>query len=64
MVSTSANARELPFTGRVAGWSARHRWIVVLGAIALLVLSVLLSGSTGVKTSDVFGTGESAKASS
>ena len=61
MVSTSANARELPFTGRVAGWSARHRWIVVLGAIALLVLSVLLSGSIGVKTSDVFGTGESAK---
>ena len=61
MVSTSANARELSFTGRVAGWSARHRWIVVLGTIALLVLSFLLSGSIGVKTSDVFGTGESAR---
>ena len=51
----------MSFTGRVAGWSARHRWPVVLGAIALLVVSFLLSSTIGVKTSDVFGTGESAK---
>ena len=63
MASSSADAREVSFTGRVAGWSARHRWRVVLGAIALLVISFLLSSSIGVETSDVFGTGESAKAS-
>ena len=61
MVSTSANAREVSFTGRVAGWSARHRWIVVLGVIALLVISFLLSSSIGVKTSEVTGVGESQK---
>ena len=49
------------FTGRIAGWSARHRWIVVLGALALVVLSFLLSSAIGVETSDVFGTGESRK---
>ena len=61
MRTTSGNARELSFTGRVAGWSARHRWKVVLGAIALLVISFLLSSLIGVETSDVFGTGESRK---
>ena len=49
----------MSFTGRLAGWSARHRWRVVLAAIALLVISFLLSSSIGVETSDVFGTGES-----
>ena len=62
MSQTSANAREVSFTGRVAGRSARHRWKVVLGAVGLLVISFLLSSSIGVKTSDVFGTGESRKA--
>ena len=57
----AGDASGVSFTGRVAGWSARHRWIVVLGAIALLVISFLLSGSVGVETSDVFGTGESRK---
>ncbi len=61
MVPTSVNDRELSFTGRVAGWSARHRWTVVLGTVALLVISFLLSSSIGVETSDVFGTGESRK---
>ena len=57
----SGDASKVSFTGRMAGWSARHRWIVVLGAVGLLVISFLLSGSIGVKTSDVFGTGESRK---
>ena len=55
------DASAVSFTGRVAGWSARHRWKVVLGAIALLVISFLLSSAIGVQTSDVFGTGESRK---
>ena len=63
MVSTSANAREVSFTGRVAGWSARHRWVVVLGTIALSVISILLASTIGVKTSEVDGVGDSAKAS-
>jgi len=53
MTSTS-----LSFTGRVAGWSARHRWIVLLGAIGLLVISFLLASTIGVKTSEVVGSGE------
>ena len=61
MLPRSGNARELSFTGRVAGWSARHRWIVILGALALLVISFLLSSTIGVETSDVFGAGDSAK---
>jgi len=61
MSSTLANERELSFTGRVAGWSARHRWKVVFGTIALLVISFLLSISIGVKTSGVSGIGESQK---
>ena len=44
------DASAVSFTGRVAGWSARHRWRVVIGAIALLVISFLLSSSIGVKT--------------
>ena len=49
---------ELSFTGRVAGWSARHRWIVILGTLALLVVSFLLAGQLnvtregGVETTD------------
>jgi len=50
------------FIGRFAGWSARHRWKVVIGTIALLVVAVLLSSSFGVDTSDVFGAGEAQKA--
>lgn len=53
MASTS-----LSFTGRVAGWSARHRWIVLLGAIGLLVISFLLTSTIGIKTSEVVGSGE------
>jgi uncharacterized membrane protein YdfJ with MMPL/SSD domain len=62
MNQSTSSKLELSFTGRVAGWSARHRWIVVLGAVALFVISFLLSGSIGVKTSDVTGTGESREA--
>ena len=46
------------FTGRIAGWSARHRWIVILGTLAVLVVSFLLAGNLnvtgegGVETTD------------
>ena len=61
MISTSASVRELSFTGRVAGWSARHRLIVISAAVAILVISFLLSSTIGVKTSEVSGVGESEK---
>ena len=57
----AGDATAVSFTGRVAGWSARHRWIVVLGTVALLVVSFLLASSIGVETSDVFGAGDSRK---
>ena len=62
MSQSTMDKPRLSFTGRIAGWSARHQWIVLLGALGLVVISFLLSGSVGVKTSDVSGTGESAKA--
>lgn len=49
------------FTGRIAGWSARNRWKTLFAAIALLVISFLLSSSLGVETSEVTGVGESQK---
>ena len=58
MASTSADTHQVSFTGRVAGWSARHRWIILLGAIGLLVISFLLASTIGVKTSEVIGSGE------
>ena len=61
MVSTSTNERALSFTGRIAGWSARNRWKVVIAAIGILVISFLLSNTIGVKTSEVSGVGESEK---
>ena len=31
----------LSFTGRIAAWSARHRWWVVAASVMMLVLAVL-----------------------
>ncbi|MBI4200485.1 MAG: MMPL family transporter [Chloroflexi bacterium] len=49
---------DLSFTGRVSGWSARHRWPVVGGTIALLVGAFFLVSALGVETSQVFGAGD------
>ena len=32
----------LSFTGRIAAWSARHRWWVVAASVMMLVLAVLV----------------------
>ena len=48
MVSTSANASQVSFTGRMARFTARHAWLT-LGAWALLLVGAfLLSGSLNV----------------
>ena len=46
------------FTGRIAGWSARHRWPVLGGTVGVLVVAILLSSSLGIKTSEVVGAGD------
>ena len=40
------------FTGRVASWSARHRWWVVAASVTMLVLAVLASSTFKVKLLD------------
>ncbi len=35
MDQSTSNELQLSFTGRLAGWSARHPWIVILGTIVL-----------------------------
>ena len=52
---------ELSVIGKIVGRSVRHRWIVLLGAIALLVISFLLSSSIGINTGEVSAVGESQK---
>ena len=49
----------LSFTGRIAGWSADHRWFVLAGAAVLLVVALFLSSTPGVETKEVFGVGDS-----
>ncbi len=58
----STNTSGITFTGRIAGWSARHHWKVVIATITLLAVAVSLTSSFGVNTSDVFGAGEAQKA--
>ena len=50
----------LSFTGKIAAWSARHRWLVVAGSIAVLVLAIFVSGSVGMEELDYNGEGDSA----
>jgi len=52
----------IAFTGRIAGWSARNRWLVLIGTIVILVAAFGLSGAFGVETSEVMGAGEAQKA--
>lgn len=48
----------ITFTGRIAGWSARHRWLVLIGTIVMLIAAFGLNGALGVETSEVMGAGE------
>lgn len=61
MKQSVSNKPKYTFTGRIAGWSARHRWTIVGATVLLLVVSFLLSGSLGVETSDVMGAGDGRK---
>ena len=59
-VATSGPAK-LSFTGHIAGWSGRHRWLVLAGSVGVLVVAVLLNIAVGVKTTEVFGAGDARK---
>ncbi|MCH7737169.1 MAG: MMPL family transporter [Chloroflexi bacterium] len=54
----------LSFTGRIAHWSAVHRWVVLLAAALVIVLAVLAIRFVGTETrDDDSGVGESGRAS-
>ncbi len=53
----------LSFTGSMASWSARHRWWVVAGSVAVIVLAVFILRSVEPEIrDDGGGVGESGKA--
>ena len=56
--------RCLAFTGRIANWSATHRWWVIATSVMILVLAVLASSTFKVKLLDegAFAEGESGEA--
>ena len=59
--STATDTVGLSFTGRIAGWSARHRWWVVAASVMLVVLAVVASRTFEVELLDDFnGEGEAA----
>ena len=43
-----SNKSSVSFTGRLAEWSARHKWVVLLGTVVLLVGAFFLAGQMNV----------------
>ncbi len=50
----------LSFTGRIAGWSARHRWWVVGASALFIVLAMFILNTVETKELDYNGEGEAA----
>ena len=50
----------LSFTGRIAGWSARHRWWVVAASIMVIFLAMFAANTVEMETLDYEGEGDSA----
>ena len=59
---TEVDTSGLSFTGRIAHWSATHRWWVVGGSLLFIVLAFMVLGNVETKTLEYNGEGESAKA--
>ena len=53
--------RSLSFTGRIAGWSARHRWRVVAASVLVVVLAMFAMNVLETQTLDYQGEGEAAQ---
>ncbi len=56
---SSSGESGLSFTGRIASWSARHKWWVVAGSVLVLVLAIFVMSSVETKELDYNGEGES-----
>ncbi len=54
----------LTFTGRIASWSARHRWWVIAASVLVLVMAIFVSSAVETKLLDdsQLGEGESGRA--
>ena len=52
--------RSLGFTGRVASWSARHRWMVVGASVLVVALAMLAMSVVETNTLEYGGEGEAA----
>ena len=51
----------LSFTGRIAGWSARHRWWVVTASVMVILLAMFALNTVEMKILDYNGEGESVR---
>ena len=64
--SDERNSDSLPpsFTGRIANWSARHRWWVVTASVMMLVMAIFVSSTVETKlmNENEFAEGESGEA--
>ena len=59
----TANGSTLSFTARIAGWSARHRWLVLTSSAVVIFLAVVAMITVGTELrDDDEGVGESGKA--
>ncbi|MCI0846251.1 MAG: MMPL family transporter, partial [Chloroflexi bacterium] len=54
----------ISFTGRIAGWSARHRWWVIAASIMVIVLAMFAANTVEMQTLDYEGEGDSAMGAS
>ena len=56
----TVDGSKLSFTGRIAGWSARHRWWVVAASVLAVVLAMFILNTVETKELDYNGEGEAA----
>ena len=63
-VESTLETSELAFTGRIANWSARHRWWVVTASVTMLVAAMFVSSTVETKlmNENEFAEGESGEA--
>ena len=60
---STLDPNSLSFTGKIAAWSAHHRWWVVAGSVLVLVMAMFVSSTVETKELDYDGEGEAAEAS-
>ena len=57
---SQTDVTSLSFTGRIASWSARHRWWVIAASVLVIVLAMFVTNTIETKTLDYYGEGDSA----